>query len=493
MFDLGKLGAMLRHGTDTATKDELARLLQTSPEALDAFEDAYRRSALPDEFDSDNFFDMSSRQASAMARQADGFPDYDGERLSALIGDIVAELVAETDVMSVTDGKVASEDMPRLPDGHEMLGNADLTDIPLELRPQLTGELMKVDIDRMSYEMVLTHYMRSQDGRLPTKARRASYHMFRQGMDILDLDPVLYGMLGRNPNSMSHWLPPVASATSKHGFFRIPRTRIAKVPMPILQLSRIDYDTLTPSTLKAVDDWAFEVFDLDVSKTYFVKTGTYSSKFDFRNAKVTGEREVRELGEYLLFIQHQATMMAGPLTQPSIYGVSTTNEWVVREFIEDVEGNPTIYKGLPLHTEYRVFVDCDTDEVLGIAPYWEPETMKRRFSQMDDADSPHQRHDYVIYRMHEDTLMGRYEDNKDAVLSHIREILPDIELSGQWSIDIMQNGDDFWLIDMATADTSALKECVPDGLLRKTEEDWLPRLQSDGQDGQGRLEEAKNV
>lgn len=57
--------------------------------------------------------------------------------------------------------------------------------------------------------------------------------------------------------------------------------------------------------------------------------------------------------------------MASPLSQPSIYGVSTTNEWVVREFIPDKEGNPCIYKGLPLHTEYRVFVDCDTDEVLG--------------------------------------------------------------------------------------------------------------------------------
>ncbi|MBR0283080.1 MAG: RICIN domain-containing protein, partial [Oscillibacter sp.] len=31
---------------------------------------------------------------------------------------------------------------------------------------------------------------------------------------------------------------------------------------------------------------------------------------------------------------------------------------------EDKENNPCIYKGMPLHTEYRVFVDFDTDEVL---------------------------------------------------------------------------------------------------------------------------------
>lgn len=53
-------------------------------------------------------------------------------------------------------------------------------------------------------------------------------------------------------------------------------------------------------------------------------------------------------------------------TQPSIYGAATTNEWVVREFIKDKENNPCIYKGLPLHTEYRVFIDADTKEVLGI-------------------------------------------------------------------------------------------------------------------------------
>lgn len=32
------------------------------------------------------------------------------------------------------------------------------------------------------------------------------------------------------------------------------------------------------------------------------------------------------------------------------------------------------------------------------------------------------------------------------------------DLVGQWSIDIMQNGDDFYIIDMALADSSALTE-----------------------------------
>lgn len=57
--------------------------------------------------------------------------------------------------------------------------------------------------------------------------------------------------------------------------------------------------------------------------------------------------------------------MASPLTAPCIYGAATTIEWVVRDFIQDKENSPYIYKGMPLHTEYRIFVDCDSKTVIG--------------------------------------------------------------------------------------------------------------------------------
>ena len=470
MFSLNML---FNRKSDLKLKDAIAELLKVQPERLDSFEEAYRNAALSDDAVSDNFFEVNSRQASANLHNKPIDETFDESTLKTIVDRAVAELTAETPIIAISDGKVIETSLPRLPAGITELTNDDLKAIPASVRPQVTGHLMKIDVAGPSYPHVLEYYINARDAR-DEKLRRNMYGSFRQGLDILDLDPVLYAMLGQNPNAMSHWLPQITSAATKHGFFKIPETRIAKVPMPILQLSRIEYNELTPTTLKIVDDWAMKAFDLDVTKTYFIKTGTYSSKFDFRNAKVTGEKEVRELGEYLLFIQHQASSMAGPLSHPCIYGVSTTNEWVVREYIEDKENNPCIYKGMPLHTEYRVFVDFDTNEVLGISPYWEPETMKKRFSQGDDADSPHQRHDYIIYKMHEETLMNRYNEHKDEIINHIKELLPDVELTGQWSIDIMQNGDDFWLIDMATADTSALRECVPSNLLRPTPENWIP-------------------
>ena len=63
--------------------------------------------------------------------------------------------------------------------------------------------------------------------------------------------------------------------------------------------------------------------------------------------------------------------------------------------------------------------------------------------------------------------MDRYEKNKELVLKHIKEMLPKVQLLGQWSVDIMQNGDVFYLIDMALAKNSALNDCVPKMKLKR--------------------------
>lgn len=464
----------------TVSLEQAAELLKTSPEALAAFESAYHTAMLEDEKADDNFFQTNSRQASAQAR--DGMSDAPSEEnLQAAIAvgsRIVEELVAQTRVY-VFDGDLSEPDrmdyFPSLPPTTAMVSNADINVLPKPLRPQLTGNLMKRDISEDSYPHVLYFYREAQNPAKNQKYRQYCYNMFRQGLDILDLDNVMYKIIGTNPNSMGYWLPSLVAACRGQDFFKIPATRIATVPLTLLQLTRSEYTELTQTTLNIVDQWASKVFQLDETKDYFIKTGTYSSKFDFRNAKVTGAKEVRELGEYLLFIHYQACQMASPLTTPCTYGVSTTTEWVVRDFIPDKENNPCIYKGLPLHTEYRVFVDADQKTVLGISPYWEPDTMKNRFKS-GAADSMHHAHDYAVYKAHEETLMARYNASKDSVVEHIQSILPNLDLTGQWSVDIMQNGDEFYIIDMALAENSAFYECVPPELRRPSAENWIPQL-----------------
>lgn len=453
----------------TISKEDIAKLLNTNPEALEAFENAYATQALNAE--SDNFFDMNSRMAADMNR---GITCENAENVDEMIDKIVNELLAQTTTYKHTHRHDSIHHANNFIGEHPVTLD-EIKQLPETQRPQLTGTLQKKDLaGAPSYVALLDLYSKMLSEKNP-KRKQGLYHHFRQGLDILDLDPIMYKMIETNPNSMGYWLPKMAKAVESHDFFKIPETTIIKVPMTLLQLTRIEYQELTRTTLDIVDRFCFKAFGLDTSKDYFIKTGTYSSKFDFRNARVHDANEVRELGEYLLFIHFQANMMASPLSQPSIYGVSTTNEWVVREFIEDKENNPCIYKGMPLHTEYRVFVDFDTKKVIGINPYWDPNVMKQRFGHEDDADSPHNIHDYIIYTAHEEKLMQRYNDNKDTIIEQVEKFLPDVDgLTGQWSIDIMQNGEDFWFIDMALAQNSALIDCVPVELRTTVEENWLP-------------------
>ena len=343
MFDISKslfqIGNKNANGSEAIlTKDAVAELLGTTPEALAAFEASYQANVLDAEVDTGSLFDLSAKQAAAMLPQEDL-----NETARKLNDRIIVELLEQTPVMtydgiSLTIGKVP------LPASEEAFLTAPVTltevqRVPESIRPQLTGSLMKKDIGEGSSSVLLATYKNWLEAKDPEK-KQMSYHMFRRGLDILDLDPITYEMLSMNPNSMGYWLPPLIDGIQKQRFFKVPKTKVIKVPLTLLQLSRMEYSDLTPGTMDILDRFCYRAFELDETKSYFIKTGTYSSKFDFRNAKVTGAKEVRELGEYLLFIQNQAVIMAGYLTTPSIYGVSTTNEWVVREFIENVDNCP---------------------------------------------------------------------------------------------------------------------------------------------------------
>ena len=436
--------------------DIMAELLKNNPEQIKLFQNIYEEYEKSDE--SKNLFQQNA--AKTIGSQAK-FLEV-SEELDAVIETIVEELLSQSE----------KETMLQLPAPVQYYDTNNSKDL-LKLGDfQFTGYLYKVDIKEPSSKILLDiykEYLRTGEMNY--------YHRFRQGLDILDLDEVTYELLSYDPNSMSKWLPPIAKKVREHNFFKIPKTKILKVPMTLLQSTRTaTYNELSPISIEIINRYIYRVFGLDDKKDYFIKTGTFSSKFDFRNAKVTAGQEVKELGSYLWYIQHQASQMASFLNNKVLYGVSTNNEWVVREFIDDVEDNPMIYNGLPLHTEYRVFVDFDTEEVIGINPYWDPEVMKQNFLEVGSSAQSQKQHDYVIYSAHEATLMSRYNENKDKVVEEVSKLLSNCSLKGQWSIDIMQNGDDFWLIDMARASESALSECVPKDKLRKESLPFLSQL-----------------
>ncbi|MCM1236629.1 MAG: hypothetical protein NC489_41665, partial [Ruminococcus flavefaciens] len=317
-----------------ATKEEAARILKTSQEALEAFVKAYEKGALDAPDDPSAAFGVNAKQAveihKTIAGQQWGQEGEDAAQdaqgaSDALIARIVAELAAQTPVYVWDGEKAYLKVQPKLTDGTPMAGKADIMALPEAMRPQLTGNLMKKDLNGEAYPLLLNMYNSYRTART-AKERQQAYNMFRQGLDIQDIDCVMYGILGQNRNSMGWWLPPLVQAVAGQDFFRVPKTTIIQVPMTLLQLTRLDYMSLTPATMKVVDQYCMQVFGLDVTKDYFIRTGTHSSKFDFRNARVHGEKEVRELGEYLLWNHHEGVMMAGPLNSPCIYGMATTRE-----------------------------------------------------------------------------------------------------------------------------------------------------------------------
>ena len=264
-------------------------------------------------------------------------------------------------------------------------------------------------------------------------------------LSVSDLTAKLYERFKENPNSLYNWFNPVVKAVKNSDtVFKIPATKALRLPIELAQFIRIEYHKTSQQDKDLFNEFIFDQFELEDDKTYFIKTGTFSSKFQFANAKC---HEPREMGEYFQVINNFAMSV----------GAGQSVDLVVREYIEDVENNPTIYNGMPLRTEFRVFVDCDKDELIGVVPYWHPIVMKRAL-KAGLSDSMEQ--DYQTYLRHQDKLIEEYNEWLPTVRKEIKNILPNLELDGQYSIDVMKNGNDLYIIDLALMSESALTELL---------------------------------
>lgn len=264
-------------------------------------------------------------------------------------------------------------------------------------------------------------------------------------LSVSDLTEKTYKRFSENPNSLYNWYPAVEHALlSSETELKTPDTKVMRLPIELAQFIRLEYQDTSQTDKDLFNQYIFEEFGLEDDKTYFIKTGTFSSKFQFANAKCS---EPREMGEYFQVINNFAMQV----------GAGQTVDLVVREYIQDTEHNPTIYNGMPLRTEFRAFVDCDKNELIGVVPYWHPIVMKRALSAgLSDSIQA----DYQTYLQHEDKLTAEYNEHIQRVRSEIKSILPNLPLSGQYSIDVMKNGDDLYVIDLALMSESALTDLL---------------------------------
>jgi hypothetical protein len=426
------------------TVEKAVKIFKNSKEKFEEFEEFYKKNVLTEI--PENYFEVNSRQATDKVATA-GEIDYE------LVKRIVDELADGTRLIEIKNSKVIEKTLTC--ENNPITDINELIELDKGKQVQFTKNFSKFDISPVESLKTLMFFAKH------------NYGMFRGGLETLDLSPTLYKILDNNMNQMGYWLPKVAEISP----FKIPDTKIMKVPLSLLQLGRVfEYNELTPTTFKIINEYCKKVFELDLNGTYFIKNGVFSSKFDFRNAKVTTPQEVAELGQYLFYIHQQACQMASLLNNKSIYGCGTTNEWIVREYIESPV-KETIYMGLPLNTEYRIFVDFDTKAILSDNQYWNKEVMNKRFEENRNS---HDVHDVITYNMASERLEKTYNENIDKVKEMVQELLNNnIEMTGQWSVDIMQVENDFYLIDMALAENSFYYDSVPKELRKPTTERWL--------------------
>ncbi len=116
--------------------------------------------------------------------------------------------------------------------------------------------------------MLLSMYMDSQSQKRSRTARKQAYDRFRSGLDLLDLDGLMYAMIDKKSKFYGILAPALVEAV-KTGLLSRSRQPPIKVPLTLLQLTRLDYGTHTPTTLKIVDDYCYRGYLTDEKQNVF--------------------------------------------------------------------------------------------------------------------------------------------------------------------------------------------------------------------------------
>lgn len=234
----------------------------------------------------------------------------------------------------------------------------------------------------------------------------------------------------RNVNNLSYWFPQVKDCGIK-----VPETIV--IPLSFEQFKWLSSDNYQDKDICKMGKFIKDKILLSSIKDktmFFIKTGTFSNKFDFSTCKV---ENLDKIGYQFLNIYYAAMCVCdGPST-----------EIVIREFIKSKQ-TKKIYNGMPLNTEFRVFYDFDEKKVLGIFNYWDREVMLNSLVRMKAKN------DIEIFSRAISAIEESFTIHKDMVINLIENKMRTVSLQGKWSIDIMKVENDFYLIDMATAETS---------------------------------------
>lgn len=374
--------------------------------------------------------------------------------------------------------------------------------------------------DEFEVDEMLAHLLRQyhsteqnsteQDGaeQLTTEEQKQLHGLFHRIASISDIEPRLYEHCADNPNSIANWLPPLVRAHAEHAEttstpnpLHIPRTQVMRLDKALAQFTRVEYADTNDMSKQAFN--AYLESALDLPDDAFIKTGTFSGKFQFANCHCT---EPDEMGEYFQVITNYA----------QVIGAGESVDIAVRDYIENHDPQDlTIYGGMPLRCEYRIFVDFGHSDdatltamdaqhtapmtrttmehaftpentehnstehiadprLLGVTHYWHPRVMRAHFARVEDDNNyasfaatqtvNEMRRDMHAFAQFTPRMHTLFDTHVGPVTDAVRALLPHMQRAGfrgAWSIDVMCNVEadgeiTYHLIDMALACESAL-------------------------------------
>lgn len=211
------------------------------------------------------------------------------------------------------------------------------------------------------------------------------------------------------------------------------------------QLSKVDWNKLQEVLQPTISK-------MTPYKLYNLKNGCYSNKFDFETSIV----DTQDIAQKLWKINYESSMKeTGGFT-----------EVVLREFIPSDNKTPTIYHGMPLRTEVRIFYNMETKKIEYAVDYWDYDYCSQWLNITDRIVF-----DWYTKRPEKTTQL---EDTIDYIYKYIDTLKFDETMKGIWSIDFMlcnnkdvyENYNGIYLIDMARGFRSAYWD--PDNLTPET-------------------------
>jgi hypothetical protein len=233
---------------------------------------------------------------------------------------------------------------------------------------------------------------------------------------------------------MSYWLPKVMGLKG----LSIPHTEVVQLPYDVWYSAResaCDGVPLSDLYKSFMRDNVLKLKENFFGERVFIKTGAFSNKFDFSTCCCRWE----ELTENFIKI----------LAMSEMFDCYDGQSEVVLRSVIPTTICEKIYNGMPLRSEFRVFWNFDNDCPLYVVNYWNYSYCEPFLNDEDKA----------AFKSAEERLERDFEGNKGRVIELCRKVLGDVALEGCWSLDVlMDDEDDFWLIDMAVAERSAYWE-----------------------------------